>query len=436
MSGFKKKLFTKMVLGAKSYNEKHKEHAKGVTFFTLGVITVLSLLLYIPEKIFAAIRKVFGFLRKKAVYIAGILVVAIVLVAGWRLVTNIRRQSSADQENGSVLADSTTDNSDAVSLDETKVTDQEENTSQAVEQEEETAQPTEPEEETVQSTAQEEETVQSTAQEEETVQAAEQEEETSQEHAQMPDDTKETPQEPESEVKTDEETKSEEKSAVVTKNEDGQAGQISEKVETSDSKSNKTDTAEDSQAAKAAEEKIKSFMEEHPEAVGWISMEDETISYPIMHTDNNEKYLSIDSDGNASETGAIFLDSRSAADFEDSNSIIYGHNMKDKTMFGNLRKYREDPSYYNDHQYFEIITPEGIYKYKIFAYMDVPDHYVIYDYVSDAAKAFVADAEAVRRKSYMDSEFPVNSDSKVITLSTCTAKDELRFVILGVRVEE
>ena len=178
------------------------------------------------------------------------------------------------------------------------------------------------------------------------------------------------------------------------------------------------------------------LMDAYPEMVGWVYFEDGYISYPIMQTSDNEKYRSLDYMGDEAPTGAIFLDCRSAADFTDANSIIYGHNMKDGTMFGSLREYRKDPAYYNDHMYFQVITPDKAYRYLIFEYMDVAENYVLYDYVSDAALEFVKDAEPVRIKSYMDSEIPVKEDSKVVTLSTCTRKDDLQFVVLGVLVDE
>ena len=178
------------------------------------------------------------------------------------------------------------------------------------------------------------------------------------------------------------------------------------------------------------------FMEHHHDVVGWVYFEDGHISYPIVHSEDNEEYRILDYDKEESRYGAIFLDYRSSGNFTDANSIVYGHNMKDGSMFGTLRAYRQDPSYYDDHQYFQIITPDKTYRYQIFEYMDVPENYVLYDYVADAALSFVADAEPVRIKSYMDSDIVVNKDSKVVTLSTCTRKDDLQFVVLGVLVDE
>lgn len=181
---------------------------------------------------------------------------------------------------------------------------------------------------------------------------------------------------------------------------------------------------------------LKALIEQYPETVAWIYFEDGSINYPIMQTEDNEKYMNHDIDGNEANAGAIFLDYRSSADFSDSNSIVFGHNMKDRTMFGTLRKYGQDPGFYKDHQYFQVITPRGKYRYQIFAYMDVKDDFPLYDFVGDNSKAFVEDPEPIRLKSYLDSELEIDENSKVVTLSTCTTKDDLRFVVLGVRVDE
>lgn len=233
--------------------------------------------------------------------------------------------------------------------------------------------------------------------------------------------------EAEEQVVPEEETSSEEETTSNTEASINDSDDVSALATTNQSPTKEWDTCDVDLAP---------MMEQYPETVGWIYFEDGHISYPIMQGDDNEKYRWVGFNGFDSETGAIFLDSRSASDFSDPNSIVYGHNMKNRSMFGTLRDYREDPQYYNGHEYFQIITPNRKYRYLIFCYMDVPNNYVIYDYVSDASLEFVKDAEAVRRKSYMDSEFPVNADSNVVTLSTCSDQDDLRFVILGVKVDE
>ena len=214
------------------------------------------------------------------------------------------------------------------------------------------------------------------------------------------------------------------------------AGTVSADTDTDTNTNTNTTSAAPRKSWDTSDIELDKLMEAYPEMIGWVYFEDGHISYPIMHTTDNEKYSKLDYMGDEAPTGAIFLDYRSAADFSDANSIVYGHNMKDGTMFGSLREYRKDPAYYNDHMYFQIITPTKAYRYLIFEYMDVPETYVLYDYVAEAALEFVKDAEPVRIKSYMDSEIPVTGDSKVVTLSTCTKKDDLQFVVLGVLVEE
>ncbi|MBR1857176.1 MAG: sortase [Oribacterium sp.] len=178
------------------------------------------------------------------------------------------------------------------------------------------------------------------------------------------------------------------------------------------------------------------YVDRYPETVAWLYFEDGSISYPVMKDGDNEKYRSIGSTGEEAWTGAIFLDYRSSSDLTDPNSIIYGHNMKDRTMFGTLRDYRDVSTFFDDHRYFQVITPDKACRYQVFIYMDVPNSFEIYDYVGEKGLEFVSDAEPVMRKSYRDSEITLSETDRVVTLSTCTDKDRLRFVVLGVLVDE
>ena len=181
---------------------------------------------------------------------------------------------------------------------------------------------------------------------------------------------------------------------------------------------------------------IQEFIKAHTEAVGWIKFEDDLISYPIMQADDNSKYAIKDADGNDSETGAIFLDYRSSADFSDSNTIIYGHNMRDRSMFGALKNYKEDLGFLDDHKYFQIITPEGSGRYMLFAFMDVPKNSYIYDVCGDNTSRMREFLDTIEYKTYIDTGIEPTVDDKIITLSTCTQKDDLFFVMFAVKVED
>lgn len=181
---------------------------------------------------------------------------------------------------------------------------------------------------------------------------------------------------------------------------------------------------------------ISEFIKAHTEAVGWIKFEDDLISYPIMQAEDNSKYAIKDADGNDSETGAIFLDYRSSADFSDSNTIIYGHNMRDRSMFGALKNYKEDLGFLDDHKYFQIITPEGSGRYMLFAFMDVPKNSYIYDVCGDNTSRMREFLDTIEYKTYIDTGIEPTVDDKIITLSTCTQKDDLFFVMFAVKVED
>ena len=102
-----------------------------------------------------------------------------------------------------------------------------------------------------------------------------------------------------------------------------------------------TDSAEGGKTARPVatlpKEGISKFIAVYPETIAWIWFEDDRLNYPIMQSEDNTKYMIKDFQGNDSDTGSLFLDYRASADFTDSNSIIYGHNMRDRTMFGALR---------------------------------------------------------------------------------------------------
>lgn len=101
-----------------------------------------------------------------------------------------------------------------------------------------------------------------------------------------------------------------------------------------------------------------SLLERNSDTVGWIRIPDTVIDYPIVYDpEDNEKYLHIDFDGNPSVYGAIYLDSGSEPDFSGWNNPLYGHHMKNGTMFKGIARFKEK-DYFKDHQFFEIYTPE------------------------------------------------------------------------------
>lgn len=98
----------------------------------------------------------------------------------------------------------------------------------------------------------------------------------------------------------------------------------------------------------------------NPDIVGWLKVEGTEIDYPIVQTGNNETYLNTDFEGKKSVAGAIYLDYESEPDFSGRHNIIYGHNMKNGSMFKDIVKYK-DEEYFMEHQDITVYTPEREY---------------------------------------------------------------------------
>lgn len=174
------------------------------------------------------------------------------------------------------------------------------------------------------------------------------------------------------------------------------------------------------------------------DVVGWIRFEQpEIISYPVVKGPDNAKYLNTTFEGKRNAAGTLFVDVYNTEDFSDRNTFIYGHNMKNGSMFGQLRKYK-DGSYCSENPYFYIYTPNGICStYQIFSVCVVkdPSDSFIKDYPND--EAFVDYISYIRGLSYYPVDVDVTEESKIVTLSTCTnVRDDERLLVHAVKIGE
>ena len=185
-----------------------------------------------------------------------------------------------------------------------------------------------------------------------------------------------------------------------------------------------------------AQVNLKELKAEYPEVVGWIYFENENISYPIMYSGDNAKYLKTAYTGEKAKAGAIFIDGESTPDFTDPHSLIYGHNMRDLSMFGRLRYYMTTPDYYQDHQYFQIFTEDKVYRYQIFAYEEVADNHDVFWVFGKEPTGYYKMLKEIEQGSYCNSGITTNESDHVITLATCTDKDNERLIVSAVRTDE
>ncbi len=170
----------------------------------------------------------------------------------------------------------------------------------------------------------------------------------------------------------------------------------------------------------------------YADIVGWLFFEDGLISYPVVQGEDNDKYLHTTYNGKESKSGSIFVDAAHAGDFSGTHTIIYGHNMKNLSMFGRLKHYKTQAGYYFGHEYFQIFCGDEILRYQIFAYRDVEVDNVVYQETFTSARLL---SYELLRASYVNPKLDIEDDDRIITLSTCTADDAHRFIVSAVLVE-
>ena len=152
--------------------------------------------------------------------------------------------------------------------------------------------------------------------------------------------------------------------------------------------------------------------------VGWLCIPDTDINYPVMHTpDDPEKYLRRNFQGEYSESGVPFLDSRCALDSD--NLIIYGHNMMNGTMFAGLRRYVQE-DFSRAYQVIEFQTKDGSAKYQVFAVAQVKSNDDWYKFMNaNTAEDFNSAVDKVMGKALFSISSVPEYGSQILTLSTC-----------------
>ena len=180
------------------------------------------------------------------------------------------------------------------------------------------------------------------------------------------------------------------------------------------------------------------LLEMNSDVVGWIRFDEPSeINYPVVQGRDKEEYLKRTFEANTNKLGTLFVDVNNPGDFSGRNTFIYGHNMKNGSMFAQLLKYKDD-SFYKENPYFYIYTPDGkVRTYEIFSagvVKDTSDSYIM-DYADDAA--FQTYIDYIKQQSAYPTSAEVTTASKIVSLSTCTnVRDDERFLVHGVMIKE
>ena len=178
-------------------------------------------------------------------------------------------------------------------------------------------------------------------------------------------------------------------------------------------------------------ESAQSLNLEYPDAIGWLYIPNTNISYPVTQGRDNEYYLSHAYDGSSLKAGTIFLDCRCENRFMNSVNILYGHSMKNGTMFAGVLNF-SDSSYFDSHRYGWLATPEIVYRIDFFSCAKTDCNDELYDGntpISEWIPHICEKSVVLKETDYADND-------RFISLSTCSYEfKNARTVLTGRLVE-
>lgn len=181
-------------------------------------------------------------------------------------------------------------------------------------------------------------------------------------------------------------------------------------------------------------EEARELQELSDDAVAWLTVDDTGIDYPVMQGKTNDEYINKDPFGNFSLSGSIFLDSRNSADFSDPYSMVYGHHMEHKSMFGALDDfYNKD--YFDAHRNGTLITVSGKnYLITFFATCKVyANEKTVFDPPESSPKVLL---DYLKQHAAVFEPQGVTEDANILALSTCQSAENIeRMVVFGVLKE-
>ena len=188
-----------------------------------------------------------------------------------------------------------------------------------------------------------------------------------------------------------------------------------------------TEMAETETAAEEQKEVIPVKFEElqavNPDVYAWITVPGTDIDYPILqHASDNSYYLMHNIDGSYGYPGCIYTENMNSKDFTDNNTVIYGHNMKNGSMFAQLHKF-EDPDFFDANREVLIYLPGEVLHYTIFATHIYDDRHLLYSFDFTDPEVYQKYLDSIfstrDMSANIDKEINVTTDDQIITLVTC-----------------
>lgn len=178
------------------------------------------------------------------------------------------------------------------------------------------------------------------------------------------------------------------------------------------------------------------LQKENPDIYAWITIPDTKIDYPVLQSESDDTYyLNHTVEKKKGLPGSIYSESQNRKDFSDPNTVLYGHNMKNGSMFGHLKKFAEDQNVYNKSKYFWILTPDKNYRYEIISAYTTgvdSDTYTLFKGPGEEFQRYLETIKGYSEISTDPGELTIKD--KIVTLSTCTGNEATRFVVQGRRI--
>lgn len=178
-------------------------------------------------------------------------------------------------------------------------------------------------------------------------------------------------------------------------------------------------TEEDPHMEEMAQIDLAALREVNEDVIGWIRIPDTKIDFPLMQGEDNDYYLNHAWDGRKTSVGSIFLEHRNNPDLTDYNTIVYGHNMNDGSMFAGLKKY-DSTFYWEKHPYVYLTTGQGVYRYEVFSSYKADVEGVTYGLSFNQVETRAKFLLNAMEKTRLDTGITPRENDRILTLSTCS----------------
>lgn len=184
-----------------------------------------------------------------------------------------------------------------------------------------------------------------------------------------------------------------------------------------------------------------SLQTKNPDVCAWLKVPNTNIDYPILQSSKDEKedyYINHTIDKKYKFAGSLYIQKYNTNDFTDPNTVIYGHNMKNGTMFRDLHKFRKE-NFFNENSVFYIYTPGHVLTYKIFSAYKYDDRNIMTSFDFKDTNVFAQYIESAKNPTSMiknTRDVPITINDKIVTLSTCISEENYRYLVQGVLIDD